>query len=353
MELKPDAEVAFGRLRAYWAGELTDRACIAIRVPREEGYRTPLAPPESIEERWTNVDYVVAKLLAEMESFAYIGEALPIIWADLGPDFMAATLGCELQFMPETSWTKPLIENWESFDGFRNYRESRWYKLMVEMTERLTEAAEGRFLAAITDLHPGGDALGALRGTSNFLTDFYDASEQLTFALDHVDKVWCEMVDAFDAITASRGQAHCVGYLPWGPGKTYPLADDSLALLSPAVTEQFLLPGIRRRAAHLDCAMFHLDGPEALDKQDLLLAMPEIHAIQWQPGVSNRPMMKWIPLMKRILASGKLLTVDCTADQVEPILKAVPSRGLHIIVNDAKDEDEAKAILELATRLSH
>ena len=122
MELKPDAESAFRRMRAYWAGELTDRACIAIRVPREEGKGPPLAVPESVEERWTNVDYVVAKLVTEMESFAYIGEALPIVWPDLGPDFIAATLGCELQFMPETTWTKPLIENWGSFDGFPDYR---------------------------------------------------------------------------------------------------------------------------------------------------------------------------------------------------------------------------------------
>jgi len=353
LELKPDADAAFARLRAYWAGELTDRACIEIRVPRRGRNRTSLTPPESIEERWTNVDYMIAKLVAEVESFVYVGEALPIVWPDLGPDFLAATLGCEFQFTPETSWTKPLIEDWASFGSFQDYRESRWYKLMVEMTERLTEAAEGRFLAGITDLHPGGDALGALRGTSNFLTDFYDAPEQLAFALDHVDKVWCEMVDAFEAITTSRGQAHCVGFLPWGPGKTYPLQDDTLALLSPAIVAEFILPGIRRRAAHLDCAMFHLDGPEALDKLDMLLAMPEMHAIQWQPGVSNRPMMRWIPLMKRILAGGKLLTVDCTADQVEPILRAVPSKGLHIIVHDVRDEDDAKGILELATRLCH
>ena len=348
MELKLDIEQTYERLTAYWHGQPLDRVCIDIRV-RKEGYEPPaFEVPATVEEQWTNVEYAVAKAVAEVESYTYLGESLPIIRVGLGPDFLAATLGCKLKFTADTSWAAPCINSWDTFKGFPEYRQSRWYKLQVELTERLTEAAEGRFIVETPDLHPGGDAIAALRGTTEFRMDFYDAPEQLKKAIGHIDQILCEMVDTFETITTARGQRHCVGYLPWGPGKTYPVADDSLALISPAIAEEFIIPAIRRRAAHLDCAMLHLDGPQALDKLDLILELPELDGIQWQPGVSNRPMMKWIPLMNRILESGKILTVDCTSDQVENILAEVASKGLHIIVTDAKNQAQAEEILKIA-----
>ncbi len=353
MELKPDAEQVYERLTAWWNGEMLDRVCIEITAPKKGHKPKTIPQPGSIEECWTNIDYALEKKVAELEATAFIGDALPTIRPDLGPNFLAATLGCPLRFLPDTTWTDPAIEDWDNFSGFPDYRESSWYKLMVEMTRRFTEAAEGRFLTEITNLYTGGDAVAALRGNENFLMDFYDVPDRVRMTLDHADRVYCEMVDALGEITTSRGQTYYIGYLNWAPGKTYPVADDSLALLSPGIVKEFLLEGIRRRAAHVDYAAFHLDGPDALDKLDLLLEMPEMHCIQWQPGAGARPMSRWISLLKRILARGKLLYIHCAIDQVEPILSEVPAKGLYMNVEErAKDEEEAKAILDLATRLS-
>ena len=212
MELKPDAQQTYGRMAAFWQGEMLDRACLDIRVPKD-GHKAPaLGAPETVEEQWTSVDYAVAKAVATVESYVYLGESLPIARVGLGPDFLAATLGCGLHFSPDTSWAEPAIESWDTFKGFPDYCESKWYKLQVELTGCLTERAEGRFIVEIPDFHPGGDALAALRGSTNCLMDFYDAPQHATMALDHVDRVLCEMVDAFEAITTARGQAHC------GPG---------------------------------------------------------------------------------------------------------------------------------------
>ena len=63
-------------------------------------------------------------------------------------------------------------------------------------------------------------------------------------------------------------------------------------------------------------------------------------------------MSRWIPLLKRILAGGELLYIHCAPDQVEPILSEVPAKGLYMNVQGAKSEEEARAILALAARLS-
>ncbi len=352
LEFKPDADKVFERLTAWWNGEVLDRANIAIVAPKKGASLKEIPAPATLEKQWTDIDYVIEKNLARMAATAYMGDALPAMRLDLGPNFLAAALGCKLNFLPDTTWTEPIIPDWQSFAGFPDYRGNQWYKLTVKMTECAAAAAEGRCIAQIPDLHCGGDAVAALRGNEAFLMDFYDDPGRLRQALEFVDDVSCEMVNTFYRISASHGQHGSSGFLVWGPGKTFPLQDDTLALVSPAIAREFLLPGLLKQARNVDHAMMHLDGPEALDKLDMLLESPEIHGIQWQPGAAHRPRIQWIPLMKRILDAGKLLYTGCTAGEVEPLLSALPSRGLRLSLN-ARDEEEGEQVLKLASKLTH
>ncbi|MDO9540869.1 MAG: hypothetical protein Q7J98_00920, partial [Kiritimatiellia bacterium] len=202
-------------------------------------------------------------------------------------------------------------------------------------------------------LHPGGDGLASLRGSENFMLDIYDHPDHVRREMDQLDRMFCEMVDTYYRISISHGQRGSAGFLTWGTGKTFPIQDDTLALVSPATTREVMLPSILRQARHMDHAMFHLDGPETLDKLDLLLEAPEIHGIQWQPGAAHCEMTQWIPLMKRILGAGKLLVIACSPNEVEPILREVPARGLFIWYVPARDEDEGRQIVKLAAELTH
>ena len=351
LDLKPDAEEAFRHIEAWWNGELIDRVCIAVYAQKDNHTPREVPKPPTIEEQWTNIDYVIESRAAEIESIAFLGDAIPKLRASLGPSFITAALGCPLHFMPTTTWTEPIIEDWDTFADFSDYRENRWYKLSVEMMERVTEAAQGRFIAQMPDLHPGGDGVASMRGNEKFLLDLYDKPDRVRWAMEHLDDMFCEMVDTYYRISTSRGQYGSMGFLTWGPGKTFPIQDDTLALVSPQMAKDMLLPSILRQARHVDHALFHLDGPEATDKLDMLLDAPEIHGIQWQPGAAHREMTQWIPLMKRILGAGKLLLAGCKATEVEPILSEVPAKGLRLVVN-AQDEDEGRDILRRAARLS-
>ena len=349
LQLKPDAEQAFLRLESWWNGDALDRPCLAITAPRSGHPVRRVAHPGSLEERWTNVDYVVESTVARLEATAFLGEAIPHAFPNLGPNFLTATLGCPLRFLPSTTWTDAMIADWSDFQGFADYRESRWYRLMIEMTARFVEVGAGRFLTAITDLHPGGDGVASLRGSEDFMRDLFDEPARVRETLDSLDGFFCELVDSLYAITTSRGQEGNLGFLTWGPGKVCPVQDDSLALLSPRAVEEFLLESILRQARHVDHCMFHLDGPQCLDKLDMLLACREIRGIQWQPGAGHRPMRKWTDLMRKILTRGKLLFIDCEPDELAPILSAVPRKGLYIATH-AADEEQAQRMLETAKR---
>lgn len=352
LEFKPDAERVFQRLEAWWRNEPpTGCVNIAVTAPKRGAAPAKIPAPATLAEQWTNIDYVVESGVAKLAATAFLGDALPALRAGLGPNFLAATLGGALQFMPDTTWVDPCIADWDAFDGFPDYRQNRWYRLSLEMMERVAAESQGRFLAKMPDLHAGGDALAALRGNEAFLMDLYDRPDCVRRALDHVNTVSCEMVDAFYRISVSRGQYGSTGFLVWGPGKTFPVQDDTLALVAPATAREFLLPGLLRQARHVDHALMHLDGPETLDKLEMLLDAPEIHGIQWQPGAAHSEMTQWIPLMRRILGAGKLLYVRCRPEEVEPILRALPARGLLLSVG-ARDEDEGRRILALAAKLT-
>ena len=78
----------------------------------------------------------------------------------------------------------------------------------------------------------------------------------------------------------------------------------------------------------VDHRIYHLDGPGALHHLDALLALRELHAIQWVPGAGNEEIMQWIPLIKRIQKRGKSVQVVCEPEEVVPLIREVDRKGL-------------------------
>jgi len=53
MLYKEDWEQAKQRFLAWWNGEIIDRIALQVRAPRKSYRPRPLAPPLSLEARWT------------------------------------------------------------------------------------------------------------------------------------------------------------------------------------------------------------------------------------------------------------------------------------------------------------
>ncbi|KKL24251.1 hypothetical protein LCGC14_2417210, partial [marine sediment metagenome] len=118
----------------------------------------------------------------------------------------------------------------------------------------------------------------------------------------------------------------------WNKKRWYPIQCDFSAMFSPKWFKRFALPDIVAQAAHMDYAIYHLDGPNALNHIDELLAVPEITGIQWVPGDGREPMghEKWHPVYKKIQAAGKNIVTTVSQSRLSTMYRNFDAKGLYI-----------------------
>ena len=95
--------------------------------------------------------------------------------------------------------------------------------------------------------------------------------------------------------------------------------------------------------------IFHLDGKGVARHLDLLLEIPEIHAIQWVQGFGkDKPMMQWVPLIRSVLDAGKSILLEVTLEELEPLLHEIGTKGVMLCM--AATEEEQQTILRQLVR---
>ena len=356
MELKEDWEQAKQRMEAWWVGEVLDRPCLQVTAPKpgwQERLRRAAERPAdiSLERWWTDVELILERERCRLEGTFFGGEAFPLFNPNLGPDIFAAFLGSPLRFVDTTTnWADPAFASWEEAPTFRLDRSNRWWQLMQALLRAASEAGEGRWITGVPDTHAGADALSALRGTDLLCLDFYDRPEQVRQALRQIDSVTKEVYEAYFAILQPQRHGSSSGWLPaWHHGRANAVQCDFIALISPAIMREFVLPSILAELECLDRAVFHLDGPGAIVHLETLLELPQIQAIQWVPGAGNEPMTRWIPLLQRIQDAGKGLHLSCTPEEVPVLLSELRPQGLLLHTSTATVE-QAQDLLQLAAK---
>ncbi|HIE19199.1 TPA: hypothetical protein EYP75_05675, partial [Candidatus Bathyarchaeota archaeon] len=144
------------RFDAFWNHEVLDRPLIRIIAPKTKRMKIDLPKRERIEERWTDAEYVVKKADLELENTFFLGDAIPFYMPNLGPDSFTAFLGAELAFRSEmTSWAEPFLKGLSDYEPVLR-EDNKWWRIMNELLAAFCEAAEGRFLIGIPDIHYGG-----------------------------------------------------------------------------------------------------------------------------------------------------------------------------------------------------
>ena len=93
------------RLRNWWAGGRQATPCLAGWV-LEPDARLPRAA--SLDQFWTDVDFILDRKMAELAQTTCYGCAVPYHYVDQGSSAMAGVLGCPLRFVDmETVWADP------------------------------------------------------------------------------------------------------------------------------------------------------------------------------------------------------------------------------------------------------
>ncbi len=315
-------------------------------APRSGPPITPPTPPESVQERWLNLDYRLDCHDAEIANTAYFAEAVPAAWPYLGPMVMSAYFGAPGHCEPDTVWWESIIEDWAT-DEVRWDPDNPWWRRMVQYTERLVERAQDRYMVANGSGGASTDVLASLRGTQQLCLDLLEDWTPLVRARDYVTAACQEQCRLLGRVISRYWEGDNLGWLPlWTPGTTSALQVDFSCLISPQMFRDFCLPELQDFCRFFEYPAYHLDGPGEIRHLEALLEIPELRIIQWEPGAGQPDPLHptWRPLLRRIVDAGKIAYLRCRPEEVVPFLEKFPYQRVFLQCW-ARSEEEAEGLV--------
>ena len=324
-----DFDYIYRRYSEFWNMANEDRPLISISAPK----KNPLTPlpkgPSDFRERWMDTEFQLKSFRWGMENTHYLGEAYPLFNPNLGPDILGAVCGCDLNFSDVTSWSVPCISEYESHPPIVFDERNFWWKKISEITQAAVEDARGEYLVGITDLHPSGDAIVALRGPENAAMDLYDEPEEFIRRTWEAHEVFKEMTRRLHNIISphQRGCSNWMSVLH--PDEMwYVTSCDFAYMISKEHFEEFIVPELLAELDWLPASVFHLDGIGSLKHLDRLLQMEKLKGIQWVYGVGKSTARHWVDVYKKIQAAGKCIELPCEIEDVLPLCEVLDPRGV-------------------------
>ncbi|MCK9222813.1 MAG: hypothetical protein M0Q40_09390 [Limnochordia bacterium] len=328
--LKPDFEEVNQRFEAFWHREIFDRPPVSgIRFLIENPRRVPVKTYAHHRERWLDVSFRAEQIAIDLANYRYPAETLPVAWPNMGPEIFSAWYGCGYEFGETTAWTTPCVDDWEDdaktavFDP-----EHPLFTATMRFTKELLQFGQGNFLVGLTDFHPGGDHLAALRDPQRLALDLIDHPvfvqeklKQSTEEYSHVYGLFYELLrDAGMPITSWTPLVY--------PGKYYIVSSDFSCMISPRMFEEFFLPGLIEECRFLDRSIYHLDGPGALKHLNCILGIPELDAVQWVPGAGHEGYAQWVAVYQRIQQVQKGIQLDIDIEELPMVFETLRPEGV-------------------------
>lgn len=349
LSTKPDFDQCMERIGAWYAGHMLDRP--PIRFSRHNAAFSGDAAPAKgrwpdLRSRWFDAHYQIDSAIAATQGRRFLGETFPVFYPNLGPNILAAALGCELHFEETTSWETPILLGELGGNAVPVLDMQRSYvKKIEEMTYLALERSEHRFLVGYTDIHPGLDLLAALRGNEALLMDLIDDPCAVLAMNRALAPAFFAFYDHFHRILHGAGQPSVSWMGIPSPGKMHIPSCDFSFMISPGDFDRFALPGLREECAHMDHNIFHMDGPGVARHLPSILTLPKLNAIQWVQGAGEQSDIRlWFPLIRQIQQSNKGVVIDFPAELLEDVIANLAPEGLFLCVGTGSEEQE-EAIL--------
>lgn len=345
--MKEDAGLVVDRFEAFYRQEVIDRALVTMTVVADDA---PPPPPvrqyPTLKDRWLDVETRAEEDLLRLERMRFYGDAMPIVWPNLGPEIFSACSGSGYVFGEDTTWSEPVIENWDEDAGKTAFNPQHPLFLALERySEALIGRSRGKCIVGLTDLHPGADHLAALRDPANLAMDLLDRPQEVKNLLARTQEEYLALYDRLYAPIKAEGMPATA----WLPGihfgRYYIPSCDFSAMISRDQYDEFFLPGLIEECAFYDRSIYHLDGPGAIRHLDSILSIPTLNAIQWVPGAGHEELPQWIPLLKRIRDGGKSVMIYCAVAELDLVFEEFRPEGVWIVPIDVRNEETARAVL--------
>lgn len=372
MYYKEDWPKARQHLEAFWRGEDIDRPLAAVFAPRTERSvvfpelqhgpwtggldEVPDSDAEAIERWWRDPEENLKRMLHWFENTYFGGECVPATYVNWGASAAAAFFGSRPRFNRRSVWYEKCIDRWEDWRWDFDEKVNPWWNNIRDIIEHLNLNARGRYFVGMPEFGNAADNLSLMRGMDNLAIDCYDEPEAIEKAIDFMDSWWVRLHEELYQFTAETNDSG--GVLPWmslwAPGRIDQLACDFSSVLSPAMFRALFIPDIEKMGEWTEYGMYHLDGPACIRSHlDALLEVDCIKAIEFTPGAGSPPTLtrEYIAQYRKILESGRRLYLLANPDEVEPLCRLLPSKGL-FLCTFAESRAQADRMIENMYRWS-
>lgn len=350
---KEDIEESKRRIEAWWNHEIIDRAVLLVTAPRKQASadESKTEPPretggDAVERGFTDPEVVIPRSRDKLANTYFGGESFPVMYPVYGGmvAILANYLGCPMRFVDKnTVWSEPILDDWDHRPEFRCDLNNKYWQMSERLLKAGVEQADGYYVG-VPDLNGPTEILSRLRSPQRLAIDFIDNPEHIKPALAEINQAWYAYWRECTKITERIG-----GYFYWmGIWSDLPSIDlqsDFSCMISTEMFDEYLLPFIEEQTTMVERTIYHLDGPGAIRHLDSLLRLPHLSGIQWVPGAGAKPMVEWIPLLKKIQDAGKLIVAGCAKASVRKLLQELNPEGL-LLGTRCDSEDEARKLLQ-------
>ena len=152
-----------------------------------------------------------------------------------------------------------------------------------------------------------------------------------------------------ELIKSPEGHVPFMAFNTWAPGRAAKVQCDFSAMISPDMYAEFVLPHLQRQCRRLDYTVYHLDGPDAIRHLDAVLTIPEINAVQWEPGAGNPhtgDKVWWDPIWRKVYAAGKSAFLHgVPPDEIKPFVEEFGQDGT-LVITAVATEDQALKLMD-------
>ena len=259
----------------------------------------------------------------------FLADSFPNVSLDFGPGSLAAYLGSDIEFKPDTVWFTECVDEWEDYPPLSFDPENKWFKEHIQLFRDVKALAGDEFYLSIPDLMENIDVLASLRGAQNTIFDMVDEPEEVEERIEQVQNLYFNYYDRFFDLSARdedgvMSSCYTVFQI-WGHGRTAKLQCDFSAMMSPKQFDRFIVPALDGQTKKLDNVLYHLDGPDAIKHLPSLMTIKGIDALQWTAGSYNPDGTheQWFNIYDRARSAGKGLWVQVYTGEVEDWIKRI------------------------------
>jgi hypothetical protein len=332
------------RIEAWFHQEVLDRPPVRFykhNAQFESGEPLDRTRWGSLRERWFDTDYQIESFEQSIEGKTFYAETFPVFCPNLGPGVYSAFYAGDIEFDEVTSWYHPVLD---SLDNLSALESDPFQNLFIRKIEEMTRASLARcgdrYWVGYTDLHPSLDCMAAWRGVDGLCMDIAMEDQNLNRVMELSVCDFHRIFDHFDSMLREAKQPSGTWINIPCTGRLHIPSCDFSTMISTAHFEQFSLPQLRRELQGMDRCVYHVDGKGVARHLDVILAQPEIQAIQWVQGMGvDWPIMQWIPLLKQVLAAGKSVLVDVPMEELDAFMSHMPREGVFLCLGVTEGQE--------------